>query len=191
MYGTTGQGLEFDFEDPVTGDIELESKQLTAQANAAQSLVAAGYDPLAVAQACGLPELPFDAERDLLARIVRGAPSLGPLILPMLGYQLPDGWQALVGGSGDEPAPTPSNRWRPPAWATQEIEAAQRWVAVCKDDDNSCQPCRDNDGQTYKNREQAYRDYPDGQGYIHCVGAEHGNDCRCRVVKRGRKGEGE
>jgi HK97 family phage portal protein len=76
------------------------------------------------------------------------------------------------------------------AGLTGEIEAAQRWVAVAEDDDNTCQPCRDNDGQTYKNRAQAYRDYPGGSGYVHCVGAEFGNDCRCKVVKRGRKGEG-
>lgn len=74
---------------------------------------------------------------------------------------------------------------------TDEIEAAQRWVVVAKDDDDTCQPCRDNAGRTYKNRAQAYRDYPGGSGYIHCEGAEFGNDCRCRVVKRGRKGEGE
>ncbi|MFI9154498.1 phage portal protein [Streptomyces sp. NPDC053367] len=71
-----------------------------------------------------------------------------------------------------------------------EIEAAQRWVVVAQDDDNTCEPCRDNAGRTYKNRAQAYRDYPEGRGYIHCVGAEYGNDCRCKVVKRGRKGEG-
>jgi HK97 family phage portal protein len=191
MFGTTGQGLEFDFDDPVTGDVETESRQLTAQANAAQSLVAAGYDPVAVAQACGLPELPFDAERDLLARIVRGAPSLGPLILPMLGYDLPDGWQALVGGRSDEPAPTPSNAWRPPDWAVPEIEAAQRWVVKITDDGDTCHNCREQDGRTYKNREQAYKDYPEGEGYVRCEGVAYGNACRCRVVKRGRKGEGE
>lgn len=71
------------------------------------------------------------------------------------------------------------------------IEAAQRWVAVAKDDDNTCGPCRENDGRTYKNREQAYKDYPGGSGYIHCVGAKYGNECRCKVVKRGRKGNSE
>ncbi|WP_405611339.1 phage portal protein [Streptomyces sp. NBC_01508] len=64
------------------------------------------------------------------------------------------------------------------------IEAAMRWVAMCKDDDNSCDPCRNNDGQTYRNRAAAYKDYPGGNGYIHCVGAKHGNECRCTVVKR-------
>ncbi|MFJ9214238.1 phage portal protein [Streptomyces sp. NPDC102264] len=74
----------------------------------------------------------------------------------------------------------------------EEFDAAMRWVAVCKDDDNSCQPCRDNDGRTYRNRAAAYKDYPGGAGYINCVGAEYGNDCRCTVVKRRQaKGDGE
>ncbi|MBX9392270.1 phage portal protein [Streptomyces sp. TRM72054] len=72
-----------------------------------------------------------------------------------------------------------------------DFENAQRWVVVAKDDDDTCEPCRENNGRTYKNRAQAWKDYPGGSGYIHCVGAEYGNECRCRVVKRGRKGEGE
>ncbi|MFJ9887171.1 phage portal protein [Streptomyces sp. NPDC091287] len=64
------------------------------------------------------------------------------------------------------------------------VEAAMRWVVVAEDDDNTCAPCAENDGQTYRNREQAYKDYPGGAGYVHCVGAEYGNDCRCKVVKR-------
>jgi HK97 family phage portal protein len=194
LYGALGKGLEFDFEDPVTGDVEMESKQLTAQANAAQSLVSSGYDPQAVAQAVGLPELPFDADRDLLARIVRGAPSLGPLILPMLGFELPPGWRSLMpGGRGDdsEDTATPSNLWAPPTWAVPEIEAAQRWVVKITDDGDTCHNCREQDGRTYKNREQAYKDYPEGEGYVRCEGVAYGNACRCKVVKRGRKGEGE
>jgi HK97 family phage portal protein len=72
-----------------------------------------------------------------------------------------------------------------------DVQAAQRWVAVSEDDDNTCEPCRDNNGQLYRNRAAAYRDYPGGAGYIHCVGAEFGNDCRCKVVKRGKAAEGE
>jgi HK97 family phage portal protein len=59
LYGRLGEGLEFDFEDPVTGDTEMESKQLTAQANAAQALVSAGFEPKGVLSAVGLPEIPF------------------------------------------------------------------------------------------------------------------------------------
>lgn len=63
-------------------------------------------------------------------------------------------------------------------------EAALRWVARCTDDDNTCKPCKDNDGHLYRNRQAAYRDYPGGTGYVHCLGLKGGNDCRCRVVKR-------
>jgi hypothetical protein len=76
------------------------------------------------------------------------------------------------------------------AGLTGDVENAQRWVVVTEDDDDRCEPCAEQDGRTYRNRAQAYRDYPGGSGYIHCTGAEYGNDCRCRVVKRGRKGEG-
>ena len=124
-----------------------------------------------------------DPKEQLLVDIVRGAPSTAPVILPLLGFDI----------DTSRLGPDPSNAWADlvAGLTGGDVEAAQRWVAVAHDDDNTCQPCRDNDGKTYKNREQAYRDYPDGQGYIHCVGAEHGNPCRCKVVKRGRKGEGE
>ncbi|MFL1903091.1 phage portal protein [Streptomyces tauricus] len=65
-----------------------------------------------------------------------------------------------------------------------DVEAAMRWEAVAHIDDNTCDPCRENDGQVYRNRAAAYKDYPGGRGYVKCVGAEHGNDCRCKVVKR-------
>ena len=63
-------------------------------------------------------------------------------------------------------------------------QAANRWRAVEVKDANTCQPCLDNNGKLYKNRQDAYADYPGGAGYIHCIGAEHGNACRGRVVKR-------
>jgi hypothetical protein len=72
----------------------------------------------------------------------------------------------------------------------EDFENAQRWVVVTEDDDDRCGPCAEQDGRTYKNRAQAFKDYPGGSGYVKCVGAEFGNECRCRVVKRGRKGEG-
>ncbi|OYP14069.1 hypothetical protein CFC35_05750 [Streptomyces sp. FBKL.4005] len=65
-----------------------------------------------------------------------------------------------------------------------EVEAAMRWEVVTEHDDNVCGPCAEQDGRLYRNRAQAYKDYPGGSGYIHCVGAEYGNDCRCKVVKR-------
>lgn len=152
LYGATGQGLEFDYVNPVPEDVEKEAAQLTARSNAAAVLVREGFDPAGTLSAVGLPEIPY-----------AGRPAA----------PAPSGWGDAVSGLLGE-----------------DFENAQRWVAVAKDDDDTCEPCRENNGQTYKNRAQAYRDYPGGSGYIHCVGAEFGNECRCKVVKRGLKGEG-
>ncbi|MEV8032273.1 phage portal protein [Streptomyces sp. NPDC086182] len=59
MYGATGRGLEFDFDDPVIGDIAQESKHLAAQSAAAGALVQAGFEPAGVLSAVGLPEIAF------------------------------------------------------------------------------------------------------------------------------------
>jgi hypothetical protein len=97
-----------------------------------------------------------------------------------------------------EPEPVegePANAWQElvsglSGGGVEEIEAAQRWVVQITDDGDTCHNCREQAGRTYKNREQAYKDYPGGEGYVRCEGVQYGNACRCRVVKRGRKGEG-
>lgn len=180
MFGALGRGLEFDFASPVPEDKEAEARTLQQRALAAASLHNAGWFAADILAVVDLPEMGSrDPQEQLLVDIVRGAPSTAPVILPLLGFDI----------DASRLAPAALNAWEPPGWAVQEIEAAQRWVAVAHLDDDTCQPCRDNNGQTYKNREAAYRDYPDGEGYIHCIGAEHGNACRCKVVKRGRKGQ--
>lgn len=68
------------------------------------------------------------------------------------------------------------------------FENAQKWEASAHIDDNTCEPCKTNDGKLYRNRQAAYRDYPNNKGYRKCVGAQYGNNCRCRVKRRGRKG---
>jgi len=78
-----------------------------------------------------------------------------------------DAWGELVAGLTDD-----------------GVEAAMRWEVVTEHDDNVCKPCAGNDGHLYRNRAQAFKDYPGGTGYVKCVGAEYGNDCRCKVVKR-------
>lgn len=199
MYGPdAARTLEFDFDSPVPDDVEAETKQLTARSNAAQSLVAAGYDPNSVRAAVGLPEMDFDADRDLLSRIVRGAPSLGPLILLMLGFELPEGWQNLVPGHGPTPpapAAEPANEWRELVagltGGVPDVEDAMRWVVITHDDANRCEACAEQDGRLYRNRAAAYKDYPGGEGYIHCKGAEYGNKCRCKVVKRRKGNDGQ
>jgi HK97 family phage portal protein len=157
MFGPTARGLEFDFDDPVSSDVEKESKQLTAQANAAAALVQVGFDPKGTLSAVGLPDIPY-----------AGAPTAAlPAAAPVAS------WDGAVAGLLGE-----------------DIENAQRWVVKIVDDGNTCHNCREQDGRTYKNRQQAYEDYPGGEGYVRCEGVQYGNACRCKVVKRGRKGEG-
>ena len=59
MFGATGQGIEFDYCNPVPEDQEAENAELTAKSNAVVALVNAGFDPTAVLQAIGLPDMPF------------------------------------------------------------------------------------------------------------------------------------
>ncbi|MFF7949129.1 phage portal protein [Streptomyces griseorubiginosus] len=204
MFGATAVGLEFDYENPTPPDPEQEAATLTANVNAAAALIEAGaYGPAAL-EAFGLPQIQFgapgaDPDRELLIDLVKAAPAaLASKILPMLGFDVPadppaapapavpavpaegeptDAWQGLVAGLVDGGVP--------------EVEAAMRWEVVAHMDDNTCQPCMDNDGHLYRSRAAAYKDYPGGSGYVKCVGAEYGNECRCKVVKRRKTGDDE
>lgn len=87
-------------------------------------------------------------------------------------------------GAKDEP---PAKKAEPKPKAALELpafDAAMRWVVKGEDDPNACDPCKKNHGKLYRSRAAAYADYPGGAGYIKCVGAEHGNKCRCTIVKR-------
>ena len=55
-------------------------------------------------------------------------------------------------------APRQNGDWGQP-------EMAQRWVVKAHIDDNVCEPCSENNGKTYRNRADAYADYPNGRGY--------------------------
>lgn len=57
LFGSTTDGLEWDFETHVPDNQELENATLTARAQAANVLVGAGYDPVEVLQAVGLPDM--------------------------------------------------------------------------------------------------------------------------------------
>jgi len=59
LFGATANGLEFDFVNPIPEDVESEAMQLTARADAAAKLRAAGWDPAGILSAVGLPEIPF------------------------------------------------------------------------------------------------------------------------------------
>lgn len=56
-FGASGQGVEFDYEDPSPDNREVDNAELTAKATAAQTLVNAGYDPADVLEVVGLPDM--------------------------------------------------------------------------------------------------------------------------------------
>lgn len=93
MFGATGKGVEFDYVSPVPADREAADRERISKSTAARNLIeAGGYFP-EVLKAFGLPEIAFgqpdaDPARELLIDLVKGAPTLAPLILPMLGYEL-------------------------------------------------------------------------------------------------------
>jgi len=59
LYGTSGAGLEFDFDAPTPADRVQDTAEFTAKVNAAKMLIDAGFDPAAVLDALGLPAITF------------------------------------------------------------------------------------------------------------------------------------
>ena len=157
MYGATATGLEFDYCNPVPDDIDAEAALLTARSAAAAVMRDAGWNPEDILTTVGLPPMRYEAPA------APAAPSTVP----------PGARQALS--------------WDEATAGLLDPENAMRWQAKALDDKDTCAPCAENDGHLYRNREDAYADYPGGTGYIHCVGEKYGNSCRCKVVKR-RKG---
>lgn len=73
MFGSTGQGLEFDFKDPVPEDREADNHERISKAQAFKLFVDAGVDGKDAAEVVGLPEMkwerieapaPFGGDRD-------------------------------------------------------------------------------------------------------------------------------
>jgi hypothetical protein len=59
LFGATGQGVEFDYDNPVPEDWQADAATLKEQAKAALELVEAGYDPMDVLKTIGMPEMKF------------------------------------------------------------------------------------------------------------------------------------
>jgi HK97 family phage portal protein len=57
LYGTSGQGIEFDFDDPSPVNQEAAVTELNVKATAAATLVTAGWDPDDVLEVVGLPSM--------------------------------------------------------------------------------------------------------------------------------------
>ena len=165
MFGATAKGLEFDYDSPVSDDTDGANMALTARSTAVSLLVPLGYDPAETLEAVGLPPIKFE----------KPAPPPAPVIAPPGAKPLPD----QAGSDGAPPGGNDGDEQN-----NNRYINAMRWVVEAHIDDHTCQPCLDNDGKLYRNRADAYADYPDGTSYVDCVGEEFGNHCRCVVKKR-------
>ena len=133
LFGPTATGLEFDYESPVPADPESEARQLASRTTAAQALIQSGaYGPQVLA-ALDLPEIAFgqpgaDVDRELLIKLVTGAPLLAPTILPMLGFELPT-------PAASDPAPTNKASARPSSRLLPAGSALLGFTNAADDDD--------------------------------------------------------
>lgn len=157
------KNLELDYESPVPENSEQAQLDIQVKSAALVALVGAGFDP---------------------------GETLDFFGWPALKYEKPEPPQVTVAGMNAErdaaaakakPKAAPDDDWLGHA----PIEAAMRWAVETRDDgEQPCEPCRLNADRLYRNREQAYADYPGGKGYRLCVGVQFGNECHCRIVKR-------
>ena len=62
MFGATGVGVEFCFDDPTPEDAESQNAERDSKVNGLVALVNAGADPSAACEAMGLPVIPFEKQ---------------------------------------------------------------------------------------------------------------------------------
>jgi len=124
MFGPAGMGLEFDYISPLKDDDEVAAQVMAAKAAAFGALVNAGTPLAEAARLAGLPDVDFgthDPDKELLTKMVAGAPSLAPMILPVLmpgvdwSHTAPPPAQVPVPAAPVRPAlePAPTDRGVP------------------------------------------------------------------------------
>lgn len=104
LFGSTGQGVEFDYVYPTPENREQDNAELTAKAKAAQALVDAGYDPDDVCAAVGLPRM------KVVERATQ-APALPPAWVPA-------------------PPAAPDDEDTAPGAAQARLQALDPWAAL-------------------------------------------------------------
>lgn len=75
LFGTTTQGLEFDYDSPVREDQEQANATRSSKATAAKALTEAGYEPDDVLDAVGLPPMRYIGTRSSVTPELPGQPA--------------------------------------------------------------------------------------------------------------------
>lgn len=174
LFDQTGQ-LEMDFDSPVQEDSAEAIAALTAKSSVLVQLEGAGFDVPDVLDLLDWPDLGYEEKAP--------APVVNPFA-PAQPAEDKDEDEPPEDEDAELNALARERLIELRAAAERRVQAAMRWVVKGHPDDNCCEDCRKNLGKLYRNRQDAYRDYPPGQGYVNCIGAQYGNHCRCKVVKR-------
>lgn len=85
MFGSTGQGVEFDYITPVPANREEDRLEMVAKCQSAQFLVDAGFDPHDVLEVVGLPDMDVVEKATQQPAVPPGWVPAGPL--PASGSQ--------------------------------------------------------------------------------------------------------
>lgn len=115
LFGATAEGLEFDYESPVSADSATENAALTAKSQAAVTLIDAGFEASEVLEVVDLPEMTFDKPEPPPPPVLPG-----PAPTPDEEEDAPDEPEAPGARAGTE-------FWRrlvgrtPPVWAAEEM----------------------------------------------------------------------
>lgn len=148
LFGSTGQGVEFDYEDPSPVNQEAADQELLTKSQAAQALIDAGFDPGDVLETVGLPDMDV-AERATQAPaippgwVAAGAPGTPAAPGAAPGQDTPDGmaarqqvviWDAGRHGGGPRKQGKKKKKAKPPA------PDGKRWVTS----GTSCPQCQAN-----------------------------------------------
>lgn len=100
LFGATALGLEFDYDNPVPADDELSAKLLTARANAAVTLVGAGFSAPDVLTVCELPDMEYSKPEP------KPAPVIAPPAPAALPADKPKAISNVITNADEELSPT-------------------------------------------------------------------------------------
>lgn len=142
MYGTLGEGYEFDYDSPIPGDGAAENASLTTRVTAAKTLIDAGADPAEVCEYLELPEFTFKKPTP------PKPPALPPVPPPVPGdpeegmgedtgepaaADSPDNWVSLFvrpRAAADDPSGVVDLEKTRQAWDSAFARLGTRWQGV-------------------------------------------------------------
>jgi hypothetical protein len=134
------------FELPPEQGPAVENADRNSRAEAVAQLIEAGFNPTSAAKAYELPEMQYglsgyDPDRDLLVKtLISSGGTLGQLILPMLGFELPTPEEQ---GKEEPPAIGPGGEEVPAEGDPEEGDADETAPPDEQDEDEAAPPAED------------------------------------------------